>query len=116
MATIIPDEKLKEWIEQNGVPPVQVLKEPYLPPRTIVVSPDLFEIFKSWGSKPNENSNQTGDDTKLHLQPHQQRVIDEKAELDKKAIALSNFIGYSPIFETLDQTEQERLKQQNDVM
>lgn len=50
------------------------------------------------------------------LQPHQQRVVDEKAELDTKATALSNFIGTSPIFEKLDPTEQERLKEQNDVM
>jgi len=52
----------------------------------------------------------------MELQPHQQRVVDEKTELDKKANALSNFIGNSPIFETLDAAEQERLKQQNDVM
>lgn len=50
------------------------------------------------------------------MQPHQQRVIDEKAELDKKANALSEFIGNSPIFETLDPAEQERLKEQNDIM
>lgn len=52
----------------------------------------------------------------MELQPHQQRVVDEKAELDKKAYALSDFIGYNPIFETLDPAEQERLKEQNDVM
>ena len=52
----------------------------------------------------------------MELQPHQQRVVDEKTELDKKANALSGFIGNSPIFETLDAAEQERLKQQNDVM
>lgn len=50
------------------------------------------------------------------LRPHQQRVVDEKEELDKKATALSDFIGHSPIFETLDAAEQERLKEQNDVM
>ena len=50
------------------------------------------------------------------LQPHQMRVVAEKAELDKKANALSDFIGNSPIFETLDAAEQERLKEQNDVM
>lgn len=50
------------------------------------------------------------------LQPHQWRVVDEKKELDKKATDLSNFIGTSPIFETLDAAEQERLKEQNDVM
>jgi len=52
----------------------------------------------------------------MELQLHQQRVVDEKTELDKKAAALSNFIGNSPIFETLDEAEQERLKEQNDVM
>lgn len=52
----------------------------------------------------------------MELQPHQQRVIDEKAELDKKAHALSDFIGNNPIFDTLDPAEQERLKEQNDVM
>jgi len=50
------------------------------------------------------------------LQPHQQRVVTEKAELDQKANALSAFIGHSPIFDTLDLAEQERLKEQNDVM
>ena len=50
------------------------------------------------------------------LQPHQQRVVAEKAELDKKAIALRDFIGNNPVFETLDPAEQERLREQNDVM
>ena len=50
------------------------------------------------------------------MQPHQQRVVDEKTELDTKACALSQFIGNSPIFETLDAAERERLKEQNDVM
>ena len=50
------------------------------------------------------------------LQPHQRRVVSEKEELDKKATDLSNFIGTSPVFETLDPAEQERLKEQNDVM
>lgn len=50
------------------------------------------------------------------MAPHQQRVVDEKEELDKKATALSAFIGTNQIFETLDPAEQERLKEQNDVM
>ena len=50
------------------------------------------------------------------MQPHQQRVVDEKTELDKKATALRNFISISPIFRNLDAAEQERLKEQNDVM
>lgn len=52
------------------------------------------------------------------MQPHQhqQRVIDEKAELDAKAKALSDFIGLNPVFETLNADEQERMKLQNDIM
>jgi hypothetical protein len=50
------------------------------------------------------------------LAPHQWRVVEEKEELDKKAHALSQFIGLSPIFETLDADEQERLKEQNEIM
>lgn len=52
----------------------------------------------------------------MEIQPHQQRVIDEKAALDKNAKALSDFIGLNPVFETLDPAEQERMKVQNDLM
>jgi len=50
------------------------------------------------------------------LPPHQQRALDEKQDLDIKASALSQFIGNNPIFNTLDAAEQERLREQNDVM
>lgn len=50
------------------------------------------------------------------LPPHQQRVLDEKQDLDIKGSALSQFIGCNPIFNTLSPAEQERLKEQNDVM
>ena len=50
------------------------------------------------------------------MKPHQQRVVDEKSELDTKAKALSDFIGNSDIFPTLDAAEQERMKEQCDVM
>lgn len=48
------------------------------------------------------------------MQPHQQRVVDEKSELDVKAKALSDFIGNSDIFPTLNADEQEQLKEQKD--
>ena len=48
--------------------------------------------------------------------PHQQRVVDEKTELDIKAKALSNFIGNNPIFADIDAEEQERLKEQCEIM
>ena len=50
------------------------------------------------------------------MQPHQQRVVDEKAELDRKAVALSAFIGHSSTFPSLPFEEQTRLREQNDVM
>lgn len=50
------------------------------------------------------------------MKPHQQRVIDEKTELESKAKALSDFIGNNPLFETIDADEQERLKLQNEIM
>lgn len=50
------------------------------------------------------------------MQPHQQRVVDEKNELDKKANALSQFIGTNPTFGNLDAPEQERLREQCEVM
>jgi hypothetical protein len=50
------------------------------------------------------------------MQLHQQRVVDEKNELDEKAKKLSQFIGESHIFPTLDFNEQERLRIQNDLM
>ena len=48
--------------------------------------------------------------------PHQQRVVDEKTELDIKAKALSNFIGNNPVFADIDAEEQERLKEQCEIM
>ena len=51
-----------------------------------------------------------------NMQPYQQRVVDEKLENDTRAHALSKFIGSSPLFETLDPEEQERMKVQNDLM
>ena len=48
--------------------------------------------------------------------PHQQRVVDEKKELDEKANKLVDFISNSPTFETLTHTEQELLKNQQEIM
>ena len=50
------------------------------------------------------------------MKPHQQRVVDEKTELDKKANALSLFIGVNPIFGGIDPDEQDRLREQCEIM
>lgn len=51
-----------------------------------------------------------------NMPPHQQRVITEKRELDEKAKKLSDFIGLNPIFTNIDAAEQERLKEQCEIM
>lgn len=51
------------------------------------------------------------------MQPHQQRVIDEKTELDTKIQALIKFInGDNPVFKSLDNEEQDRLVDQLEIM
>ncbi len=49
------------------------------------------------------------------MQPHEQRVVDEKKELDEKLTKLTAFFS-GKIFSTLPLDEQERLKQQSEVM
>lgn len=49
------------------------------------------------------------------MQPHQQRVVDEKTELDTKHLALSKFFS-TDIYKNLDIDEQDRLCRQYDIM
>ncbi len=48
--------------------------------------------------------------------PHQQRVVDEKTELDERLGKLHDFIQENPIFKTLPEDEQKRLQRQDLVM
>lgn len=50
------------------------------------------------------------------MQPHQQRVVTEKKELDEKIDKLKAFICEGPVFKTLPDAEQHRLNHQYDVM
>ena len=50
------------------------------------------------------------------MQPHQQRVVEEKAALDIKLEALNDFIDENPIFQKLDIGEQGRLYAQTYAM
>ncbi|EEC0942648.1 hypothetical protein UJ11_003568 [Salmonella enterica subsp. enterica] len=43
------------------------------------------------------------------LQPHQQRVVDEESALHEKTDALNAFITTSPIYDGLDNAEQNLL-------
>ena len=49
------------------------------------------------------------------MQPHQQRVVEEKGELDVKRAALERFIN-GQVFTTLESSEQSRLRLQLSVM
>lgn len=49
------------------------------------------------------------------LPPHQQRVVDEKRDLDDKGVKLEAFFN-NPVFEKLDSDEQNRLREQHIVM
>ena len=50
------------------------------------------------------------------MQPHQQRVVDEKAELDDKIVKLDYFTQTSPHWAGLPQEEKDRLTEQLAVM
>lgn len=50
------------------------------------------------------------------LEPHQQRVVCEKQELDARIDKLKDFIGNNPIFDSLEKDEQYRLKRQYNHM
>jgi len=49
------------------------------------------------------------------MQPHQQRVVDEKAELSEKLDKLESFHG-GPIYSSLPPAEQARLTRQKLIM
>jgi hypothetical protein len=50
------------------------------------------------------------------MQPHQQRVVDEKAELDEKLEKLEKFIHENDLFQKLPSDEQERMCRQQNAM
>ena len=50
------------------------------------------------------------------MQPHQQRVVDEKTELDGKLEKLNAFIDGSDIFAGLPEDERTRLRKQAGFM
>ena len=50
------------------------------------------------------------------LSPHQQRVLDEKQDLDIHITKLDEFIERNPVFTQVPGDEQARLKRQLDVM
>lgn len=55
-------------------------------------------------------------DKDIAMKPHERRVVQEKRELDERATKLSEFIGTSGVFPTLPADEQERLREQCEIM
>lgn len=51
----------------------------------------------------------------MDLSPHQQRVIEEKVELDAKLVKIRAFFG-TPLFSILKEPEQDRLHRQAGYM
>lgn len=52
----------------------------------------------------------------IEMHPYQQRVIDEKSELDKRINALLDFVTNRHVFLTLDKDEQDRMLKQGRLM
>jgi len=50
------------------------------------------------------------------MQPHQQRVVEEQAELDAKIAKLHAFIAGSLVFDGLSEDEKERIVRQHSCM
>lgn len=50
------------------------------------------------------------------MEPYQQRVVDEKRELDNKIDKLNQFAQNSPIFGKMNLKDQELLLEQLDIM
>lgn len=50
------------------------------------------------------------------MEPYQDRVVQEKADLDRKIEKLSKFINDGDIFPTMNAEDQDRLREQCDIM
>lgn len=48
--------------------------------------------------------------------PHQQRVVDEKADNDERMAKLGAFMDSNPLFGKLDEAEQKRMARQHSLM
>lgn len=55
-------------------------------------------------------------DKDIAMNPHERRVVQEKRELYERATKLSEFIATSSVFPTLPADEQERLREQCEIM
>lgn len=69
------------------------------------------------GAKNKKNDEENVDENFYSdFPPHQQRVFEERDELEVKYIKLTNFIFSNPIFKELNEVEQLAFKEQNSLM
>jgi len=54
--------------------------------------------------------------TRRHIEQYQQRVVEERTDLDKRMDKLADFIDLSPKFDTLSSVERGRLHRQLEHM
>lgn len=50
------------------------------------------------------------------MQPHEERIVEERRELSERIVKLAKFISASEIFNTLHKIDQDLLKEQRDAM
>jgi hypothetical protein len=76
----------------------------------------LHTGYISWSPADQFNQAHHAVPDAIYLAPHQQRVVDEKFELDTKIAALEDFLTNNAMFKKLDGGEQNRLVHQAVVM
>ena len=77
---------------------------------------NVDETVSTWAPSINDTLAEDWQVVGCTVPPHQQRVLDEKQELDIRITRLDEFILRNALFRQLDPEEQARLRRQLDVM
>lgn len=77
---------------------------------------NVDETVSTWAPSINDTLAEDWQVVGCTVPHHQQRVLDEKQELDLRITRLDEFIERSPVFAQVPSDEQARLKRQLDVM
>ena len=77
---------------------------------------NVDETVSTWAPSINDTLAEDWQVVGCTVPPHQQRVLDEKQELDIRITKLDEFIQPNPFFGKVPEAEQARMKRQLDVM
>lgn len=77
---------------------------------------NVDETVSTWAPSINDTLAEDWQVVGCTVPPHQQRVLDEKQELDIRITRLDEFIQRNALFRQLDIEEQSRMRRQLDVM